>query len=294
MVNRYFSIVVATLMEIKPLLSCSNILSDTITTSGIRIIKANLTNPSYSDNLSCSDCFEQTPQTLKNSNFSIEFTVIITGIGVINAAHALTVYLESLIDSLKIDNFNNNNSFLNNNKSLFIIQTGIAGFFKDSGLKIGDIAVAASEVYTHLDLVELMDNRNNRYLINQHKYYSFDNNIVEKSRLIIEGSINSFQKKEFACNVVSGGFVTVSTITSTNKDADNIFKLFNKPCMESMEGAASAHIAALYNIPFLEVRAASNVVGIRDKKEWKIPLACERVSFAIKAILVNGTLNLKE
>lgn len=34
---------------------------------------------------------------------------------------------------------------------------------------------------------------------------------------------------------------------------------------EAMEGAAFAHIARLYKIPMVEIRAASNFVGERDK-----------------------------
>jgi futalosine hydrolase len=48
--------------------------------------------------------------------------------------------------------------------------------------------------------------------------------------------------------------------------------------MESMEGAAAAHVAALYQVPMVEIRAASNRVGDRDKTRWDIPAAVQTVA----------------
>nr|NJM04329.1 hypothetical protein [Desulfobacula sp.] len=54
--------------------------------------------------------------------------------------------------------------------------------------------------------------------------------------------------------------------------------------MEAMEGAASAHIAALYRVPFLEVRAASNVAGERDKGKWDPERAAKHLEEACAII----------
>ncbi len=45
-----------------------------------------------------------------------------------------------------------------------------------------------------------------------------------------------------------------------------------------MEGAAAAHVAALYQVPMVEIRAASNRVGDRDKARWDIPAAVRTVA----------------
>nr|NJM04330.1 hypothetical protein [Desulfobacula sp.] len=58
------------------------------------------------------------------------YDLMITGPGVFNAAHALTVYLEQASPAL-------------------VLQTGIAGVFRETGLDIGDVAVASSEHYIH-------------------------------------------------------------------------------------------------------------------------------------------------
>ncbi len=55
--------------------------------------------------------------------------------------------------------------------------------------------------------------------------------------------------------------------------------------MEAMEGAASAHIAQLYGISFIEVRSASNVVGERDKLKWDIKRAAKQIPIICNAVL---------
>jgi futalosine hydrolase len=42
-----------------------------------------------------------------------------------------------------------------------------------------------------------------------------------------------------------------------------------------MEGAAAAHVCALYGVPFLELRGISNMVGDRDRSTWLIDQAAE-------------------
>jgi futalosine hydrolase len=38
-----------------------------------------------------------------------------------------------------------------------------------------------------------------------------------------------------------------------------------------MEGAGAAAAAVLHGVPFVEIRAISNVVGPRDRSAWRIP-----------------------
>ena len=55
--------------------------------------------------------------------------------------------------------------------------------------------------------------------------------------------------------------------------------------MESMEGSGAAHLALHYNIPFLEIRSASNMVGKRDPGAWNLALAFERGAMAAFAFV---------
>ena len=48
-----------------------------------------------------------------------------------------------------------------------------------------------------------------------------------------------------------------------------------------MEGAAIAHVAALYGIPMGEVRGISNRVGIRDRSAWRVKEAAAAAQEAL-------------
>ena len=56
--------------------------------------------------------------------------------------------------------------------------------------------------------------------------------------------------------------------------------------MESMEGAASAHVAMLYNIPILEIRAASNFTGEKDKSKWDIDKSARQLKKICELVLL--------
>ncbi len=187
---------------------------------------------------------------------------MITGPGVFNAVHALTVYLEKTTPAM-------------------ILQTGIAGVFRQTGLDIGDVAIATQEHYIHTgtrtDSLEndplpfdLIDTNP----LSRKGIYPFEQDRVDRTHEILF-RICSANK----INIVKGPFITVSSITSSVKQADGLYSAFS-PVMEAMEGAASAHIAALYGIPMIEVRAASNFVGERDKSKWDIDLATKQLGLA--------------
>jgi futalosine hydrolase len=49
---------------------------------------------------------------------------------------------------------------------------------------------------------------------------------------------------------------------------------------ENMEGAAAAHLCALYDTLFLEIRSVSNRVEDRNFAAWNLPLAMRRAQQA--------------
>ena len=59
------------------------------------------------------------------------------------------------------------------------------------------------------------------------------------------------------------------------------------PCggAENMEGAAAAHVCALYDVSFLEIRAISNLVEDRDRSAWKVEEAFTAVQIAVSRIV---------
>ncbi|HUV50135.1 MAG TPA: futalosine hydrolase [Anaerolineae bacterium] len=195
--------------------------------------------------------------------------VLITGPGLVNAVQALTAAIEDSRPSL-------------------IIQTGCAGAFKESGLKIGDIGIATEEIDVNLGIEpENMDGPLNELPFSLLDSHGPD--IKNRYRLDKELTNLAFKaiKKDCAdknIGLIKGPFITVSAITATDMRAEKLYKQF-KPCMEGMEGSGAAHLAIHYNIPFLEIRSASNMVGKRDCGAWNLALAFERAAMAVFAFV---------
>lgn len=202
---------------------------------------------------------------------NIRVHLLVTGPAIVNTVQALTAAIEHERPGL-------------------MINTGCAGAFKKSGLEIGDIGIGTQETDIHLGIEPENKNRviaplpfailsaNNMNIKNS---YPVNPEFVKTTFNILSGAFNPG-----ICRVKAGPFITVSTITATDKKAENLYKQF-APCMESMEGSGAAHLGIHYKIPLIEIRSASNFVGKRDKKTWNLPLAFERCNAAVLELLQN-------
>jgi futalosine hydrolase len=184
------------------------------------------------------------------------FPLVVTGIGAVNTAQALATY------------------FATHTKPSLVIQTGIAGAFVPAGIPVGSVVLADTEIYGDLGVltvdgwqpieaigipvVEARDGQPARF-----NYFPLDGTLVKRA-------------SEIAGSLVarSGPFLTLSAITGVRVVGDELHKRFGALC-ESMEGAAAAHVCALHDIPFLEVRGISNLVEDRDRSKWRIKEAAE-------------------
>jgi futalosine hydrolase len=147
-----------------------------------------------------------------------------------------------------------------------IIQAGIAGTF-NSGASIGEVYnvtadrfadLGAQDDEQFLQLTDLgfahSDTSTNGWLIN------------------IEEAYPAFF---LGLRQVKG--ITTNTVTGTEKTAQ-LWKDLYAPQTESMEGAA-LHLVCLTNkIPFVQLRAISNVVEKRDRTKWQIATAIENLN----------------
>jgi len=196
-------------------------------------------------------------------------TIIQCGVGIINAVHALTVAIEKI-------------------KVGLIINMGCAGAFEQSGLSIGDLGIATQETYIHSGVESLADSKRIDPLpfplfnINDHDYYS--NYPTSKYHTCQAFNILKQAYSSQKVCVKKIPFITVSTITANNLTVMSLYQKYNAG-MENMEGAGIAHVAVQYDIPFLEIRAASNFTGERDKKKWRLNQALERSSEAVGIII---------
>ncbi|MFA4828148.1 MAG: futalosine hydrolase [Thermodesulfovibrionales bacterium] len=185
----------------------------------------------------------------------------ISGIGKTNASHAVTLLIEKFSPCI-------------------IINFGIGGAYPSSGLRVGDIAIADKEIYGDEGLwlkdgFHTVDSTGIPFLKKGRRKYF---NEFQLDKKLAGKAIKCFRLTpdplSLAPKIKSGTFVTVSASTGTNKRAKELEKRFNAIC-ENMEGAAIAHVCAMYGIPMLEVRGISNIVEDRDRGKWDIKTASE-------------------
>ena len=191
-------------------------------------------------------------------------TLIHTGIGSVNAAHALTCQLEGQLPDL-------------------VIQFGIGGAYVPTGLPIRTVVLATEEIYGDVGVVtpEGWRPADEIGIPLVHGDPPHFNCFPLDSRLVSTAAE--------ICGAQCGPFVTVSQCSGVQAIGDALHARFNALC-ESMEGAAAAHICTLYDVPFLEIRGISNLVEDRDPTRWDIPGASDAAQSALIKIISDRSI----
>jgi futalosine hydrolase len=180
--------------------------------------------------------------------------VVCTGVGAVNAAYALTRFL----DREPVEG---------------IVVCGIAGayprtFDTGPGIAVGSVVCAESECYGDLGADSAGEFLDMRAL-----------------GFPVVGGVNPLYNMlpmQIFPAARRARFVTVNTCTGNNDDARAI-EARTGGAVESMEGAAIAHVAALAGIPVGEIRGISNVVGNRDRSAWRVKDAATAAQEALIA-----------
>jgi len=190
-------------------------------------------------------------------------TLVATGIGAVNTAHALTCYLQA-------------------QRPQRVVQVGVGGAYPDSGASVGDLALASAEYYGDLG-VRTPDGWQGAALIgipvlkkgcSYYNYFPLDERWVQQAAAAVP-------------KAHVGPFVTVQECAGTDELGVERGRRFGALC-ENMEGAAAAHVCALYEVPFAELRAMSNIVKQRTREQWDLPRAAARAQAAAQKLLEEG------
>lgn len=167
-------------------------------------------------------------------------------------------------------------NILYQNKYDFILQIGIAGSY-DSRLPIGSLCQVSTEILGDLGSEnsngEMLDVFDLGFIVSD--TYPFKNKALN----------NDFRVTISNVNAVVGSTVNK---TSGNKNNISLFKSKYPYCqIESMEGAALFYVCIQLQIPFMELRAISNMVEERKKENWNIKLALKSITENIESIVIN-------
>lgn len=187
------------------------------------------------------------------------------GMGKTNAAQALTALLETMTVR-------------------GAIGFGIGGAYPGGGLDVGAIALASEAVYGDEGVqapggwmstegigIPLWQTGDARTF----NAFALDHARVSRARASLSAA---------GYDVRSGPFVTVSCCSGTRAGGAEMAARVPGALVEGMEGAALAHVAAIYGVPFLELRAISNRVEDRDLSRWRIRDAAEAAQQAVRVV----------
>lgn len=209
-------------------------------------------------------------------------TLAIGGCDKANTAHILTCLLQALRPLPAL-----------------VLQVGIAGAFASATggaldgptPRLGDVVLCAEEVYADTgssspegwlsaeDLGLPIACRGDRELGG---VFPLDAVLVDAAARAATCSPRADDGAE-APRVLAGRCLTLSQVTGLAAEAAALQGRWHA-LAESMEGAAAAHVCALYGVPFLEVRGISNFITDRDRSAWEVGRAIAVAAQAALAI----------
>jgi futalosine hydrolase len=211
----------------------------------------------------------------------------VSGLDKVNAAHLLTCLLQAMDPGPRL-----------------VVQVGIAGALPGKGdlvaASVGDVVIATQEVYSDTGSSSPAGWLSARELgwpiglidgVESGGVFPGDGRLVAGAlEAIAAADVWADQTAAAAIGaqehprVLAGPCVTASLVTGLDSEAQELADRWGAVA-ESMEGAAAAHICALYGTPFLEVRGISNLAGDRDRAAWQVQRAVAAASSVARAIV---------
>jgi futalosine hydrolase len=156
-----------------------------------------------------------------------------------------------------------------------VVHVGIAGAFQNGGAAPLDICVAKEEIFADFGIC-----CNERI-----ESFNFAE-CPETTQFLNESCVkelNHFFEQQ-GIPYVNGTFLTVNSVSGTGKRGDYLQKKHHALC-ENMEGFAVARVCKEFQIPCLEVRCVSNLVEDRNRSNWVIDEACEKLGQSLVPFL---------
>jgi futalosine hydrolase len=191
---------------------------------------------------------------LTNNNPATETDILISGIGLAST----TFHLTKKLMQKKYD---------------VVIQAGIAGTFTNDQ-NLGDVIFINADTFGDLGIEEtgMFKSLFSSGLANKNDFPFTDGWLLNTHELLNSGLLKTVNA------------ITVNKITDDKKQIQHQQKIFNVQA-ESMEGAAFHYVCMHMNVPFLQVRSISNMVGERDKSKWKMKDAISNLNDELSKII---------
>ena len=186
----------------------------------------------------------------------IDINVLVAGVGAVAMTREMSIWLSY------------------NQPPDLAINAGIAGSFNPF-VKIGDVVIPVADCFADAGIED-----GDSFLTLNEAGLVTNNDFPFKNDFIY--CDNSFCKRLMPI-VKPVKAITVNTATGSEATKKKLIAKFN-PDIETMEGAAFFYVSSLEKIPFIAVRAISNMVERRDKNKWDIPLALKNLTIKLTEI----------
>lgn len=188
----------------------------------------------------------------------LEISLLIAGIGPVTTAWSMMHWLAG------------------NTRPDLAINAGIAGSFRDEIIK-GDVVMPVTECFADSGVE---DNNMIRTLAEE--------GLADPDEFPFSGGYihaDPSYARRFLSDIRGVRAITSGIATGSGKTRDRLLKKFN-PDIETMEGASFFYICCRESIPFMALRAVSNHVGPRNRKDWNIELALENLAGKLNDVLL--------
>ncbi|HPW66223.1 MAG TPA: futalosine hydrolase [Salinivirgaceae bacterium] len=163
---------------------------------------------------------------------------------------------------------------LSKNRYDIILNAGICGSY-NSDIELGSVVEVIEDCFSD----RIVETESNVISWLEAGFNVFDNSVEQTSCLKPTFQTNTKQYRKVKA-------ITSDTVHANKKTIDALKSRFN-PDIESMEGAAVFYVCFSMGIKSMQLRAVSNMVGVRDKREWKTELAINNLSLAVNEVVNN-------
>lgn len=183
---------------------------------------------------------------------------LVSGIGAIATAWSLKTWLSL------------------NFKPDLVINAGIAGSFKED-IRIGDVVMPVTDCFADSGIED-----GDKFLtLSEAKLtdpceFPYIDGILHADSVYVDRMTGILMPVKA---------ITINSATGSEGTRRKLVDKFN-PDIETMEGATFFYICIREKIPFLAVRAISNMVEPRDKSKWDIPAAMKSLSEKINKVII--------
>jgi futalosine hydrolase len=143
-----------------------------------------------------------------------------------------------------------------------VVSFGVAGAYPGEGLEIGDVVVG-----TEIGVLDEGLDAGGRFV----PFARAGMTVPGAAWMTCDQSLVGSPPLNAGFRVVHGRIATVSVCAGTARLAAE--RAASGAVAESMEGAAVAHAATLFGVPFAEIRGISNLCGPRDGAPFDIATA---------------------